>query len=137
MNPFVGFPELVARCVRQILRTYLGVRLMATTNGAGSGYTVTTADLHDHATSLDRIATTLNQAVSAAQQVTLADDAYGHLPESILFAGLVRLVSQPGLDALNQAQTTLNAVAKGVHQTATNYETTEQANTTTLRGHGR
>ena len=103
------------------------------TNGAGAGYTVTTADLRSHMARLQQIAATLGEAVAAAQQVTLADTAYGHLPDSIAFAGIVRLVSQPGVDALTKAQAAVTSVSQGVGQVAANYDTIEHTNATRLR----
>lgn len=105
--------------------------MTASQNGAtpdGKGYTVTTSELRTHATVLGQVATLLGQALGSAQQVTLADKAYGQLPVSAAFAALVRLVAQPGIALLTQAQTTASATGDGLRTNAANYDATEQAN---------
>ncbi|GDY30060.1 type VII secretion target [Gandjariella thermophila] len=95
---------------------------------AGDGYTVTPADLHTHAGTLDGIAGTLGQAVAAAQQVSVGVEAYGQIAGP-LFVPIVLAVSAPGLQALQQAQSAVTAVADGIRKTASHYDTTEQGNT--------
>lgn len=99
----------------------------------GKGYTVTTSELRTHATVLGQVATLLGQALGSAQQVTLADKAYGQLPVSAAFASLVRLVSQPGIAALTQAQTAVSATGDGVRTNAANYDATEHANAASFK----
>jgi hypothetical protein len=95
---------------------------------AGDGYTVTPADLHTHAGTLDGIAATLGEAVSAAQQVSVGVEAYGMIAGP-LFVPIVLAVSAPGLAALAQAQSAVTAAADGIRTTASHYDTTEHGNT--------
>jgi uncharacterized protein YukE len=105
-----------------------------TTSESGAGYTVATAELRTHAGVLDQLAGTLGQCLSAAQQVTLSDDAYGQLPVSAAFAALVRSVASPGVTALTQAQSTLSTVSRAITATAANYDAVEQGNTGKFAG---
>lgn len=108
-----------------------------TSGDSSSGFTVATAQLRTHASVLDQTAGTMGQALSAAQQVTLSDDAYGHLPGvSAAFAGLVHLVATPAMDALSQANTAISSMGTAIRTTATNYDTVEQSNTSTIQQAG-
>ena len=99
-----------------------------------NGYTVTSSALRTHATTVGQLATLVTQAVQAAEQVTLGDQAYGVLPVSAAFAALVKLVAQPGISALNQASATLSLINNGVKTIAANYDTTEQNNKSKFTG---
>jgi Excreted virulence factor EspC, type VII ESX diderm len=95
---------------------------------AGQGYTVITGGLRDHAAALGQVAGVLGQALGSAQQVTLADQAYGQLPICSAFAGLVKAVAQPGIAVLTQAQSTVTSTGDRVTKMAANYDVTEQNN---------
>jgi hypothetical protein len=95
---------------------------------SGQGYTVTTGGLRDHATALAQVAGLVGQALGSAQQVTLADKAYGQIPICAAFAGLVKAVAQPGIAALTQAQSTVTSTGQRVTTMASNYDVTEQNN---------
>jgi hypothetical protein len=104
---------------------------MATQDGsttAGQGYTVSTGALRDHAAALAQVAGVLGQALGSAQQVTLADQAYGQLPICSAFAALVKAVAQPGISALTQAQSTVTSTGDRVTTMASNYDVTERNN---------
>lgn len=99
-----------------------------TSGQSGTGFTVAVEQLRTHAGVLDQVAGTMGQALDAARQASLSDAAYGQLPVSAAFAGLVRMVATPGMDALSQAQTTMSSMGTALTTTATNYDTVEQAN---------
>lgn len=99
-----------------------------------NGYTVTSSALRSHATTVAQLATLVTQAVQAAEQATLGDDAFGHLPVSAAFSALVKLVASPGISALNQAGAALSLINTGVQKIAANYDTTEQNNKSKFAG---
>jgi uncharacterized protein YukE len=104
--------------------------------GNGAGYQVTTSELHAHVTSVQQVANTLGQALSAAEQVTVGVGAYGMICGP-LFVPIVLAVSAPGLVTLGLAQQAVNSIAEGVRATAAGYESVEQGNKgsfTTLDG---
>jgi len=100
-------------------------------SGGGSGYQVSTAELAQHVTAVQQVATTLGQAVSAAQQVTVGVQAYGMICGP-LFVPIVMAVSAPGLITLGLAQQAVNSIAENVRKTATSYDTVEQSNATSF-----
>ncbi|KAA2265094.1 hypothetical protein F0L68_05385 [Solihabitans fulvus] len=100
------------------------------------GYQVSTGQLQSHATSVQQVAATLGQALSAAQQVALSTQAYGMICGP-LFVPIVMAVSAPGVAALQLAQQSINSVADEVKNTAAHYETVDQSNSasfTTIQG---
>ncbi|HVV20386.1 MAG TPA: type VII secretion target [Pseudonocardiaceae bacterium] len=103
----------------------------AAPGGGGIGYAVTTDSLHTHATSVQQVASTLSEALSAAEQVTMGVQAYGMICGP-LFVPIVLAVSAPGLVTLKLAQNAVNTIASNVEQTAKNYETVEQTNAGSL-----
>jgi hypothetical protein len=78
------------------------------------GFELVGAELSGHAGKLDGFTDRLRQAVGAAQQVDP--------------------VERYGVDALNKAVDAMEAVAKGVRDTAQAYEGTEDGNTSSFRG---
>lgn len=105
--------------------------------GNGSaGYQVSTSELAAHVKSVQQVASTLGQALSAAEQVTMGVQAYGMICGP-LFIPIVLAVSTPGLVTLGLAQQTVNSIAQAVQETAASYQTVEQGNAgsfTTLAG---
>lgn len=97
------------------------------------GYGVNPDDLRSHAARLRQVSDKLGQALSAGQQATMGDGAYGHLPSSAAFTAIVHSVSQPGLDAMRQAQKALTALGDSVRDTAGHYDELEHENSDRLR----
>jgi uncharacterized protein YukE len=100
--------------------------------GMPEGYDVTVDELRAHASRLDALRDQLNTAVDAGRQVTLGGEAYGVICS--FFVPIVQAVSQPGLDALTEAATSMSNTANSVRDTSTTYENTEQANTQPFQG---
>lgn len=98
---------------------------------SSGGYQVSTADLRTHVAAVQQVASTLGEAMSAAQQVTLGVQAYGMICGP-LFVPIVMAVSAPGLVTLKLAQDAVNTIATNIQQTAQNYETTEHGNASSL-----
>jgi hypothetical protein len=96
------------------------------------GFELVGAELSGHAGKLDGFTDRLRQAVGAAQQVSMPTDAYGILCQP--FRALLDPVERYGVDALNKAVDAMEAVAKGVRDTAQAYEGTEDGNTSSFRG---
>ncbi|GLZ37495.1 type VII secretion target [Actinokineospora sp. NBRC 105648] len=99
------------------------------------GYGVLTDELGGHAGRLDALNDRLDQAFQAANQVNLGDSAYGVICQ--FFVPVVHAVSTPGVDAIKEAATTMDATANGVRDTAGSYRNTEQANTQPFAGGAR
>jgi hypothetical protein len=94
-------------------------------NGAG-GYQVHPDELTAHADAVRQVASRLDQASSAAQQVTMGVQAYG-LICGPLFVPMVLAVSAPGLLTLGLSARAMNSVADGVAETAASYQKLDQA----------
>jgi Excreted virulence factor EspC, type VII ESX diderm len=91
--------------------------------GNSAGYEVLTGELQAHAARVDGLVDRLRAAVDAASQVTMNDSAYGVICQP--FAMLLQPFEQMGVNALNQAATTVRESAAGVRDTARVYDTTE------------
>jgi hypothetical protein len=87
------------------------------------GYDVLTSELQTHATRVDALADRLRTAADAANQVTMNDSAYGVICQP--FAMLLQPFEEMGVNALNQAVTTVQESAGSVRDTARTYDTTE------------
>jgi len=87
------------------------------------GYDVLTSELQTHAARVDGLTDRLRTAVDAARQVTMNDSAYGVICQP--FAMLLQPFEQMGVNALNQAVTTVQETAGKVRDTARDYDTTE------------
>ncbi|WP_026424591.1 type VII secretion target [Actinokineospora inagensis] len=96
------------------------------------GYGVLVDELGAHARRLDALNDRLTQAVDAANQVTLGNQAYGVICQ--FFVPIVHMVSQPGVDSIREAATTMGDTAHAVNDTATSYANTESANTQPFAG---
>jgi hypothetical protein len=94
-------------------------------NGAG-GYQVHSGELTAHADAVRKVASQLDQALSAAQQVTMGVQAYG-LICGPLFVPMVLAVSTPGLVTLGLSARAMNSVADGVTETAASYQAVDQS----------
>jgi hypothetical protein len=99
-------------------------------NGS-SGYQVHPDELATHANAVRRVAVMLDQALSAAEQVTVGVQAYGMICGP-LFVPMVLAVSTPGLVTLGLARQAMNSVADGVEQTASSYTQVDQSRATAM-----
>ncbi|TVT44740.1 ESX-1 secretion-associated protein [Amycolatopsis rhizosphaerae] len=77
-------------------------------------------DLTAHAQQLDAIGDGLQQAVDAANQVSMPTDAYGILCQP--FRMLLDPVEQYGIDALQKAVEAMTAVSGNVREAAAAYD---------------
>ncbi len=89
------------------------------------GYQVHPDELTTHANAVRQVASTLDQALSAAQQVTMGVQAYG-LICGPLFVPMVLAVSTPGLVTLGLSAKAMNDMADGVAETARSYQQVDQ-----------
>jgi uncharacterized protein YukE len=104
-------------------------------NGSG-GYEVRTSELATHAKAVDQVASTLGEALSAAEQVTMGVQAYG-LICGPLFVPMVLAVSTPGLVTLGLAKQAMSSVSEAVRKTATSYDNVDHAHAKTLTNLGK
>lgn len=96
------------------------------------GYGVLVGEIRAHAGRLDALHDQLNTAFEAANQVHLGAAAYGHI--CAFFVPIVQAVSQPGVEAISEAASTMSATAGGVRDTANSYEGQDQAGARTFSG---
>ncbi|WP_018686729.1 type VII secretion target [Actinokineospora enzanensis] len=99
------------------------------------GYGVLIDELGAHASRLDNLGDRLDQALDAANQVHLGDQAYGVICQ--FFVPIVHAVSDPGVASIRESATTMGATADGVRATAGSYGNTEHANTQPFAGGAR
>ena len=97
------------------------------------GYEVTSTELATHAKAVDQVGSTLDQALSAAQQVTMGVQAYG-LICGPLFVPMVLAVSTPGIVTLGLAKQAMGSVSDSIRETARGYEAQEQSHATGFTG---
>jgi methylmalonyl-CoA mutase cobalamin-binding subunit len=91
----------------------------------GSGYDVLTTELETHAHTVDGLVERLQEAVAAAQQVTMDNSAYGVICQS--FALMIDPFEQMGVQALQTAQTSVADTAAGLRDTVNSYTSREHA----------
>lgn len=95
---------------------------------SGSGYTVVTSELRDHANVLSQLAGQMGQASSTAQSSVLGSNAFGEIAVALGFVNLIKSVASPGVNSLQQAQQALNLLNTTIKTTAQNYDSVEQNN---------
>lgn len=98
----------------------------------GNGFEMTAGELRAHESKLNAIGDKLKQALDAAHQVSMGDEAYGIICS--FFVPIVHAVTDPGLDALSQANTAVVHTASGIRATSQAYSGTEASNTTPFAG---
>lgn len=98
-----------------------------------SGYEVLTGELTAHAGKVDGFADRLQQAVDAARQVTMNNDAYGVICQP--FAMLLQPFEQMGVNALTKGVETVRENAGTVRDAAKAYDSREDSQAATFRGH--
>jgi hypothetical protein len=87
-------------------------------------------DLTAHASHLDGLTDRLATALSAANTVTMADDAYGLL--CAFLPPIVNPVQEKGIEALRAASDGVSATAGNVRAAADAYREADQSNTQPL-----
>src|SRR5688572_6258580 len=91
----------------------------------GTGYDVLTSELDTHAHTVDGLAERLQEAVAAAQQVTMDNSAYGVICQP--FALMLDPFEQMGVQALQAAQASVADTAAGLRDTVKSYTSREHA----------
>jgi hypothetical protein len=89
----------------------------------GQGYEVLNEELETHAGKIDGFAERMQTAVSAAQQVTMDNSAYGVICQP--FAMLLDPFEQMGVRALQTAAESISETAGKVRDASTTYSTQE------------
>jgi hypothetical protein len=89
-------------------------------------------ELRGHADRLRGISDQLDQALNAARQVSMSDQAYGQI--CTFFPPIVHLVTQAGIESLAEAVTSVGETVQGVRETAVGYDTVDDGNASALRG---
>jgi hypothetical protein len=89
-------------------------------------FDVVVDDLRAHASHLDGLMDRLSTAVSAANTVSMSDDAYGLLCSFL--PPIVNPMEQEGIDSLNAASEAVGTTAGNVRLAADHYEDSDQAN---------
>ena len=105
------------------------------TGNGSEGFQVHPDELTTHANAVRQVASRLDQALSAAQQVTLGVQAYGMICGP-LFVPIVLAVSTPGLVTLGLSSRAMNSVADGITETAASYQQVDQARASALNNVG-
>lgn len=89
-------------------------------------FDVVVDDLRTHASHLDGLRDRLSTAVSAANTVSMSDDAYGLLCSFL--PPIVNPMEQEGIDSLNAATEAVGTTAGNVRLAADYYDDSDQAN---------
>ncbi len=97
------------------------------------GFGVDPAELGAHAKTVDQVAATLGQALSAAEQVTLGVQAYG-LICGPLFVPIVLAVSTPGVVMLAAAEEAIKSVSGGLTKTVAHYQNVDRVHARNFAG---
>lgn len=101
-------------------------------DGGSGGYQVNTDELAAHANAVRQVVSTLDQALSAAEQVTMGVQAYGMICGP-LFVPMVLAVSTPGLVTLGLSRQAMNSMAGDVEQAAASYTRVDQAHANAMK----
>ncbi|MBP2325039.1 uncharacterized protein YukE [Kibdelosporangium banguiense] len=88
-------------------------------------FDVVVDDLRAHASHLDGLMDRLSTAISAANTVSMSDDAYGLLCSFL--PPIVNPMEQEGIDSLNAASEAVGTTAGNVRMAADTYEQSDQA----------
>ncbi|WP_086663740.1 type VII secretion target [Lentzea kentuckyensis] len=97
-----------------------------------AGYEVLVDELEAHRRRLEALADRMREAVDAARQVSMTDDAYGVICQP--FAMMLQPFEDKGVNALSSGAASLEDVAQGVRATAAAYSAQEDAEATRFRG---
>lgn len=91
------------------------------------GYGVLSTELRGHAARTNGLLDRLDQAISAAQTVSMPDDAYGIICQFL--PPVINPLEQRGIEGITAARAGMAEAAAGVQSSADTYDTHEQANT--------
>lgn len=89
-------------------------------------------ELRGHADRLRGISDQLDQALNAARQVSISDQAYGKI--CTFFPPIIAFVSQAGVDSLAATVTSVGETVQGVRETAVAYEGVDHGNASAFGG---
>lgn len=92
-----------------------------------TGYNVLSTELRGHAARIDGLLDRLDQAISAAQTVSMPDGAYGIICQFLPPA--INPLEQRGIEGISAARSGMAEAATGVRESADTYYAQEQANT--------
>jgi hypothetical protein len=91
------------------------------------GFDVLSGELRAHAGRIDGLLDRLGQALDAAQTVSMPDTAYGIICQFL--PPVINPLEQRGMDAIAASRSGMADAATAVRDSATTYDTHEQANT--------
>ncbi len=89
------------------------------------GFDVLAGELHAHAGHIDGLLDRLDQAFDAAQAASMPDHAYGIICQFL--PPVINPLEQRGMDAIAATRSGMAETATAVRDSATTYETHEQA----------
>ncbi|MET0132402.1 MAG: type VII secretion target [Kibdelosporangium sp.] len=89
-------------------------------------FDVVVDDLRGHASHLDGLMDRLGTAISAANTVSMSEDAYGLLCSFL--PPIINPMEQEGIDSLQAASDAVGTTAGNVRMAADRYEETDEAN---------
>ena len=95
-------------------------------------YEVVSEELTKHAAHLDELVDRLGTAISAAETVSMSDEAYGLLCSFL--PPKINPVEEEGMNALRAASEGVRATADNVRTTARSYEQTDDGNSASFEG---
>jgi hypothetical protein len=90
------------------------------------GYDVLSSELRGHAARIDGLVDRLDQAISAAQTVSMPDGAYGIICQFL--PPVINPLEQRGIEGIGAARSGMAEAATGVRDSAATYDTHEQTN---------
>lgn len=96
-----------------------------------TSFNVFAEDLTAHASHLDGLTDRLDTAISAAEAVSMSDEAYGILCSFL--PPIVNPTEEEGINALKAAREGVSATADNVRDTAKQYQETDDANADSLK----
>lgn len=94
-------------------------------------YEVVSEDLRAHASHLDALTDRLDTALSAAQEVSMSDEAYGLLCSFL--PPIVNPMEEEGMDALKAAREGVEVTAENIRTTAKEYDSNDDDNAESFR----
>lgn len=96
----------------------------------GDSFGILVNELRAHGSRLDGLQERLSTALAAGREVALGDQAFGQICSFMV--PVVHLVTNPGVEVIGQAATTMTDTAGDIRGAANTYETAEQGNTQTF-----
>lgn len=96
-----------------------------------TSFKVQAEDLTAHASHLEGLTDRIDTAISAAESVSMSDEAYGLLCSFL--PPIVNPMEEEGLNALKAAKEGVTTTAENVRSTAKDYQETDDANADSLK----